>query len=203
VLLVALRLPPAIIYTRDRTRYLRALRRADAGDPGPLGGLITRAVTDNFYGFVVPAVAGPNLLVPLASLASREYSLVSLRVALERGWLKGQQNPRSARSRALGREPPAGKIGPGRTVAAVLEVGRPAGLDHKLLQHPSGNPHRLGRRLTGRPQPALGLSNFHCAIIDPWQRPGDGQPPVGTGRGGCPSLALGPIQIGPRASPGI
>lgn len=85
--------PPAVIYTRDRTRYLRALRRADAGDPGPLGELIARAVTDNLYRFVVPAVAGPDRLVPLASLASKEHSLVSLRVALERGRLKGQRSP--------------------------------------------------------------------------------------------------------------
>jgi fido (protein-threonine AMPylation protein) len=93
LLLVRSGYPPAVIYTRDRTRYLRALRRADAGDPGPLGELIARAVTDNLYRFVVPAVSGPDRLVPLASLASREHSLVSLRVALERGRLKGQRNP--------------------------------------------------------------------------------------------------------------
>ncbi|MGC1908704.1 MAG: Fic family protein [Candidatus Dormiibacterota bacterium] len=93
LLLVRSGYPPAVIYTRDRTRYLRALRRADAGDPGPLGELIARAVTDNLYRFVVPEVAGPNRLVPLASLASKEQSLVSLRVALERGRLKGQRSP--------------------------------------------------------------------------------------------------------------
>ena len=42
---------------------------------------------------MVPAVAGPDHLVPLASLASREHSLVSLRVAIERGRLKGQSSP--------------------------------------------------------------------------------------------------------------
>ncbi|MHB8325214.1 MAG: Fic family protein [Candidatus Dormibacteria bacterium] len=93
LLLVRSGYPPAVIYTRDRTRYLRALCRADTGDPGPLGELIARAVTDNLYRFVVPAVAGPNRLVPLASLASREHSLVSLRVAIERGRLKGQRGP--------------------------------------------------------------------------------------------------------------
>ncbi|HUY54177.1 MAG TPA: Fic family protein [Candidatus Nanopelagicaceae bacterium] len=93
LLLVRSGYPPAVIYTRDRTRYLQALSRADAGDPGPLGELVARAVTDNLYRFVVPAVAGPNLLVPLASLASREHSLVSLRVAIERGRLKGQRSP--------------------------------------------------------------------------------------------------------------
>lgn len=93
LLLVRSGYPPAVIYTRDRTRYLQALRRADAGDPGPLGELVARAVTDNLYRFVVPALAGPNRLVPLASLASREHSLVSLRVAIERGRLKGQRGP--------------------------------------------------------------------------------------------------------------
>ncbi|MGC1184552.1 MAG: Fic family protein [Candidatus Dormiibacterota bacterium] len=102
LLLVRSGYPPAVVYTRDRNRYLKALRRADVGDPGPLGELIARAVTDNLYRFVVLAVAGPDRLVPLASLASREHSLVSLRVALERGRLKGQRSPdgqwRSTRS---------------------------------------------------------------------------------------------------------
>ena len=93
LLLVRSGYPPSVIYTRDRNRYLRALRRADAGDPGPLGELIARAVTDNLYRFVVPAVAGPKRLVPLASLASKEHTVLSLRVAIERGRLKGQKNP--------------------------------------------------------------------------------------------------------------
>ena len=93
LLLVRSGYPPAVIYTRDRNRYLRARRRADAGDPGPLGELIARAVTDNLYRFVVPAVAGPKRLVPLASLASKEHTVLSLRVAIERGRLKGQKNP--------------------------------------------------------------------------------------------------------------
>jgi len=38
LLLVRLGIPPAIIYKGDRSRYLAALRRADGGDPGPLGG---------------------------------------------------------------------------------------------------------------------------------------------------------------------
>jgi Fic family protein len=92
LLLVRSGYPPAVIYTRDRNRYLRALRRADAGEPGPLGELVARAVTDNLYRFVMPAVAGPNQLVPLASLASKEHTLISLRVAIERGRLKGQRS---------------------------------------------------------------------------------------------------------------
>lgn len=85
--------PPAVIYKRDRNRYLKALRKADTGDAGPLGELIARAVTDNLYRFVVPAVAGPNRLVPLAALATKERGASMLRAAAERGRLKVQKGP--------------------------------------------------------------------------------------------------------------
>ena len=85
--------PPAVIYTRDRSRYLRALARADEGDPGPLGELIARAVTDNLYRFVLPRVSGPQRLLPLVSLANPDHTVLSLRVAIERGRLKGQKGP--------------------------------------------------------------------------------------------------------------
>jgi hypothetical protein len=85
--------PPAVIYRRDRSRYLRALQKADAGDPGPLGELIARAVTDNLYRFVVPAVAGPHRLVPLVALATTNKSVFALRAAVERGRLKAQKGP--------------------------------------------------------------------------------------------------------------
>jgi len=93
LLLVRLGYPPAIIYARDRGRYLRALRRADAGDPGPLGELIARSVTNNLYRFVVPAVAGPRRLVPIVALANKTQSVVTLRAAIERGRLKAQKGP--------------------------------------------------------------------------------------------------------------
>ncbi|MGA2519612.1 MAG: Fic family protein [Acidimicrobiales bacterium] len=93
LLLVRLGYPPAVIYTRDRNRYLRALQRADNGDPGPLGELIARSVTDNLYRFVVPAVAGPHRLVPIVSLATKTQSAPTLRAAIERGRLKGQKGP--------------------------------------------------------------------------------------------------------------
>ncbi len=83
--------PPAVIYKRDRNRYLKALRKADAGDVGPLAELIARAVTDNLYRFVVPAVAGPNRLVPLAALATKERGVSTLRAAAERGRLKSPE----------------------------------------------------------------------------------------------------------------
>jgi hypothetical protein len=46
LLLVRHGYPSAVIYKRDRTRYLNALRRADGGDPGPLAEIFARAVTD-------------------------------------------------------------------------------------------------------------------------------------------------------------
>jgi fido (protein-threonine AMPylation protein) len=88
LLLVRLGIPPAIIYKSDRARYLAALRRADSGDPRPLGEFLARAVLDNLYKFVVPAVAGPARLVPLPALATEKLSANALRVAAIRGRLK-------------------------------------------------------------------------------------------------------------------
>ena len=88
LLLVRLGYPPAIIYKGERSRYLAALRRADAGDPGPLGEFLARAVLDNLYKFVVPAIAGPARLVPLPALATEGLSANALRVAATRGRLK-------------------------------------------------------------------------------------------------------------------
>jgi fido (protein-threonine AMPylation protein) len=88
LLLVRLGLPPAIIYKGDRSRYLAALRRADQCDPGPLGEFLARAVLDNLYKFVVPAIAGPARMVPLPALATDELSANALRVAAIRGRLK-------------------------------------------------------------------------------------------------------------------
>ena len=88
LVLVRLGFPPAIIYKRDRDRYLRALRRADDGVPGPLGAMLARAVLDSLYRFVLPAVAGPARLVPLEALATGDTSEVALRAAANRGRLQ-------------------------------------------------------------------------------------------------------------------
>jgi fido (protein-threonine AMPylation protein) len=88
LLLVRLGYPPAIIYKKDRERYLAALRRADSGDPAPLGEFLARAILDNLYRFVVPAVAERERLVPLPSLATPELSPNALRVAAVRGRLQ-------------------------------------------------------------------------------------------------------------------
>jgi hypothetical protein len=93
LVLVRLGYAPAIIYKRDRTRYLQALRAADSGDSGPLGEMLARAVLDNLYRFVVPAVAGPNRLVPLAGLTTKTLSEGALRVAANRGRLRAQKGP--------------------------------------------------------------------------------------------------------------
>lgn len=89
--LVRLGYAPAIVYKRDRTRYLAALRAADAGDPGSLAEMLARAVLDNLYRFIVPAVAGPNRLVPLAALTSKTLSEGALRIAANRGRLRAQK----------------------------------------------------------------------------------------------------------------
>lgn len=94
LLLIRLGFPPAIIRKAERTRYLTALRRADAGDPGPLGEFIARAIIDTLMRFIVPAVAGPARLVPLAALADHEISPRALRAAAERGRLRAQRDGR-------------------------------------------------------------------------------------------------------------
>jgi cell filamentation protein, protein adenylyltransferase len=93
LLLVRLGYPPAIIRKGDRERYLAALRHADEGDCGPLGELLARAILDNLHRFVVPAVAGPDQLVPLPALGSDALSPNALRVAAVRGRLRAVKGP--------------------------------------------------------------------------------------------------------------
>ena len=94
LLLVRLGYPPAIVFKNERTKYLDAMRKADGGDYGPMGELIARAVTNNLYKFVVPAVAGPARLVPLTSLADgrSHVTVTALRAAAERGRLRAQKS---------------------------------------------------------------------------------------------------------------
>ena len=93
LVLVRLGYPPAIIYKRDRDRYIRALQRADAGQPGTLAALITRAILDTLYQHVIPAVAGPARLVPLAALATPDLKAPALRAAASRGRLQATRGP--------------------------------------------------------------------------------------------------------------
>lgn len=94
LVLIRLGYPPAIIRKAERTRYLDNLRRADAGDPGRLGEFLARAVLDTLMRFIVPAVAGPARLVPLAALADARLSPRALRQAAERGRLRAQRDER-------------------------------------------------------------------------------------------------------------
>jgi hypothetical protein len=94
LVLVRLGYPPAIIRKRERARYLQALHRADDGDAGPLGELLARSIIDTLLGFVVPAVAGPARLIPIAALADRDLTVRALRAAAERGRLRAQRDQR-------------------------------------------------------------------------------------------------------------
>jgi hypothetical protein len=46
---------------------------------------------DNLYKFIVPAIAGPARLVPLAALATEGFNSVSLRAAANRGALQAMK----------------------------------------------------------------------------------------------------------------
>ncbi len=92
LILIRLGYPPAIIYKRQRSRYLTCLQSADMGVYGPLGELLARAIIDTLHQFVFPAVAGPFRLVPLASLADKGVTQRALRDAAERGRLRAQRN---------------------------------------------------------------------------------------------------------------
>ena len=87
LILMRLGYAPAIVYRRDRRRYLSALQRADAGDPGALGELLARAVLDSYYRLVLPGLAGSNEMVPLPGLVTKHVTLRALRNAAERGRL--------------------------------------------------------------------------------------------------------------------
>lgn len=91
LLLVRLGYPPVIVLKQQRPAYLAAMERADGGDYGPLGEILARAMYDNLNRFIVPSLAGPARLVPLAALADKELSLPALRQAVQRGRLDAVQ----------------------------------------------------------------------------------------------------------------
>ena len=53
--------------------------------------MLARSVMDNLCRFVVPAVAGPNRLVPLAALVGNGITEGALRIAANRGRLRAQK----------------------------------------------------------------------------------------------------------------
>ena len=91
MLLVQNGYPPAIIYKGERKRYLVALQRADNGDPGALAELLARSVREGIYRFLMPNLAGPLSIVPLAGLADGELSRAALVGAAQRGRLKANK----------------------------------------------------------------------------------------------------------------
>ena len=91
LVLVRLGYPPVIVLKQQRAQYLAAMQKADHGDFGPLGELLARAMYDNLNRFIVPNVAGPARLVPLAALVNEAYSLAALRQAAQRGRLDAVQ----------------------------------------------------------------------------------------------------------------
>lgn len=91
LVLVRLGYPPVVILKAQRERYLRAMQRADDGDYGQLGEILARAMIDNLNRFIIPGVAGPAKLVPLAALADRDTTAVALRAAATRGRLEAEQ----------------------------------------------------------------------------------------------------------------
>jgi Fic/DOC family len=91
LMLVRMFYPPAIVYKRDRPKYLKALERADKGDPFPLGELLARTLIHGIDRFLLPNLAGPQRLVPITALADRDLSTIALRRAAERGRLRAQR----------------------------------------------------------------------------------------------------------------
>lgn len=91
LLLVRLGYPPIVVLKQQRSTYLTSLQKADAGDYGPLGELLARAMYDNLNRFIVPNLAGPARLVPLAALVNEDFSLPALRQAAQRGRLDAVQ----------------------------------------------------------------------------------------------------------------
>jgi hypothetical protein len=91
MLLVQNGYPPAIIYKGERKRYLTALQRADEGDPGALAELLARSVLEGIYRFLMPNLAGPLSVVPLAGLADADLSRAALVGAAQRSRLKANK----------------------------------------------------------------------------------------------------------------
>jgi fido (protein-threonine AMPylation protein) len=91
-LLVRTGYPPAIIEKDERRSYLKALRRADEEDCGPLTELLARSVRKGIYRFLIPKLAGTLSVVPLAGLARDDgLSHAALLAAAQRGRLRAQK----------------------------------------------------------------------------------------------------------------
>ncbi|MBX3030771.1 MAG: Fic family protein [Chloroflexi bacterium] len=124
LLLVRSGYPPAVLRNKIRTAYLKALRRSDAGDQGPLTEIVARAVKESLDRFLLPSLAGPTRLLPLSALALDARGARALRAAVERGrlravkgdgdrWLSTREWVDAYRStRRIGRPPKADGVRP-------------------------------------------------------------------------------------------
>jgi len=92
LLLVRNDYPPAVIRKGSRSAYLRAIRRADGGDIAPLTELLARAVRESVDKFLLPALAGPAKLMPLAALERPGLKIRGLRAAIDKGRLKARRD---------------------------------------------------------------------------------------------------------------
>ena len=90
LILIRLGWPPAIIFKKQRSKYLKALDKADKGDMGPLAEQICRSVIDNLH-HLIPEIAGPSKFVPLQALQDDTMSYAALRQAAVRGRLEAVQ----------------------------------------------------------------------------------------------------------------
>ena len=89
--LVRLGWSPVVILKAQRRRYLTALGKADAGDPGQLAEIIARAVIASL-GALLPGLTQESDLIPLAALADNDLSLAALRQAVARGRLEASMD---------------------------------------------------------------------------------------------------------------
>jgi Fic family protein len=82
--------PPAIIFASQRSRYIRALQRAQTEkDYHGLIELVARAVLDNLNRLLLPQLAGDETYLPLSALAEgTPYSANYLRKLADRGKLR-------------------------------------------------------------------------------------------------------------------
>ena len=118
LLLVRNGYPPAVIRKRIRTQYLRAMRRADRDEHGPLAEILARAVKESLDRFLLPNLAGPARLIPLSALGRPGLTVRALRAAAEKGTLRARRD-QSGRWLSSGRWV--------EEYRATRRVGRPTG----------------------------------------------------------------------------
>ncbi len=136
LVLVRLGHPPVVILKEQRTAYLRAMQQADKGDVGPLGEILARGMIDNLNRFIIPNVAGPAKLVPIAALVDADLSLVAIRAAAQRGRLEAHQR---SDGQWLSSRRAVDTYKESRRQGARLTTSRPARQPRSTQARPSGN----------------------------------------------------------------